>query len=242
MKSSDIALVLIDTWIVDNENKRKTVFHNICRLLKIFRQYDVTVIHAPHAPVTKRYPRHAMLLHRIDSFDREFRGILRRYEGETFSHSYPYVMNSRESRPEITLTPPHRQPGARQKARLRRIPDRVAPRPGEFVIETYREMRYILWTRRIGMIVFVGGSINQCLLTRPTGICRFLKSPLVLTVLEDCIWNSPSPSVDRESNTQAMLDFLMYNGVYVSALEKMTWNDESGGVVRTVREPLNPRR
>ena len=74
----------------------------------------------------------------------------------------------------------------------------LRPLDTEFVVNSYDELRYVLWQRKITILFYVGGVVNVCMLHRETGLYRVRGTgseyiPFTTVVFRDCVKAIPTP-------------------------------------------------
>jgi len=109
-----------------------------------------------------------------------------------------------------------------QQTRVQRDISRfLKPLEDEFVLASHHEFRYVLWKRKVKLLLYVGGALNECMQHRDTGINRLAgsdnpRTAFTIVVLEDCSSSKRTPRSDPEEISQAMLDYFMCKIAFVS--------------------------
>ena len=227
-----MALVLVDTWEQSSESIQEGpvgLYKNIAALLDTSREHGVTIIHAPNHPTVDKYPQYHALRSEMGLF--------------LASPSLPeravlYTLSSLTKQGRIFNWPPlefrRGVEQIRQEARAqhymgapiseRDISRFLRPREDEFVVASLEEFRYVLWLRKISLLLYVGGSTNECMLHRPTGVLNLVGTNYVVVLVEDCTGPSPSPWVENEVVQRVFEDYYMRSIGYVTTSEDIIWN------------------
>jgi hypothetical protein len=97
----------------------------------------------------------------------------------------------------------------------------LRPLENEFVLSSYNEFRYVLWKKRIKVLLYVGGALNECILHRDAGINLLAgsdskRTEFTIVVLSDCTYSMGSPRFDSETTKLVMLDYYMYKITFVA--------------------------
>jgi nicotinamidase-related amidase len=230
--SDKVALVLVDCWEHGNKSVQKEptgYYKNILSLLKTCRAHDVTIIHAPNHPVVDKYAKYHALRREVSSF------LQRTLTERIGSRFFP----SPRRWHAITKWPPprfrHEVQQMRENARARHykgnppgerdISRFFHPQANEFVIQSSQEFRYVLQRRKINLLFYVGGSTNECILHRPTGVLGLVGSNYVIVLLSDCTSPSPSPWCDSKLVQQVFEDYYMRSIGYVADSKKIIWRE-----------------
>lgn len=229
--SDKVALVLVDTWEQSNSPMQEGpvgYYENIAALLDTCREHSVTIIHAPNHPVVEKYPQYH---------------ALRREMGLFLSPSLPEkivlrVLSLLTKQGSISYWPPSEfRQGVeqiRQEARARHYIDAppsernisrfLRPTEDEFVVESLEELQYVLWLRKISLLLYVGGATNECILHRPTGVLSLVGSNYVIVLVKDCTVPSPSPWCEDEVVQRVFEDYYMRSIGYITTSEDIIWN------------------
>jgi hypothetical protein len=226
----EVAIVLIDTWNSfesDKNAEMQNFFSRLDKFLKLCRENNVTVIHAPNHPVVDKYPQY----HEIKS------------EVEEFMEGYPRI---------DTTVPPYlswpvkneyktKIDGLRSEGRTaeyhlnprstRDISKYFLPLSNEYVVSSYDEYRYVLWKEKIKVILYTGGSLNECMLHRDTGINLLAgtdsgRTNFTLVVLEDCVFTLSCSKDNYLLTKQVMLDYYKQKIAVVSASDRLRFNEK----------------
>lgn len=224
-----VALVLVDCWeYVNRPREPSGHYKNIAALLEKARAHGITIIHAPNHPVVDKYSTYHALHREVDSFlrlDFPQKVVLCVLDLLMIRHK------------EINKWPPagfcREVYQMRQEARTlhymgeppseRKIAHFLRPREGEFVVESSEEFRYVLWLRKINLLLYVGGATNECILHRPTGVLNLVGSNYVIVLLGDCTAPSPSPWCDNEVVQKVFEDYYMRSIGYVANSKEIIW-------------------
>jgi hypothetical protein len=220
----------VDTWgsPQDETNPRPELLRQQ-QTLEACRKHGVTVIHAPNHPIADRYPQYWELKKTVDEMCEQY-------------------AQPKSTPPPFLDWPPHSNEVWKRALEIRhlgRLPqnetrtefdaDIAAPlRPleTEYVLCSYDEYRYVLWKQGIKLIIYMGGSLNECMQQRDTGI-NFLagmdstRIPMTIVVLGDCSSAMGSPSVSNEAAAAAMLDYFQYKMAFVANFEDIQFSPQS---------------
>lgn len=227
-----VALILVDTWeIMTQKEPVKPIGYqlHIKKLLEKCRAYGVTVIHAPNKPVVDRYPQYQALKKRLEDFNNQSPFKKEKTAIEKF--------NNFLSLQPINQWPPSRfrrqvdemrQEGIEglylgQPPRDRDIVSFLKPYANEYVVESTEELRFVLFTRKINTLFYVGGALNGCILSRPTGAQSLKSNMYVMVLLGDCVYVMPSPGIDEKIVEKVFEDYFMYNVGYVADSKDLQW-------------------
>ncbi|UCG54460.1 MAG: hypothetical protein JSV32_07735, partial [Dehalococcoidia bacterium] len=166
--SDKVALVLVDTWVHSSSPTQEGPigYHkNISALLDTYREHGVTIIHAPNHPVVDKYEQYHTLRNEIGSFlssSLPERIVLRvlsllKEQGKIYDWPPPEFQREvkqirQEAKAKHYLGPPVSE---------RDISRFLRPRENEFVVESIEEFRYVLWLRKISLLLYVGGNTNE---------------------------------------------------------------------------------
>lgn len=234
-RSDEVALVLVDCWEYESHPIAEPSGHykNIAALLKKCRKHGVTVIHAPNHPVVDKYQQYHRLRMKVNELLKPARN---RYEIldtlfpakksevlRTRIYNWPpasFSKNVREMRREAKRK--HYMDHPRHE---RDIVHFLRPEDDEFVLESSDEFRFVLWKRKIKLLLYVGGATNQCILHRPTGVLGVRRNNYVIVLLSDCTSPSPSPWCEREVVQRVFEDYYMRKIGYVANSKNIAWKD-----------------
>lgn len=224
-----VALVLVDTWEYSSSPMPEPVGHyeNIAALLDKARAYGVTVVHAPNHPVVDKYVQYHALHREPQSFLRP--SLIEKI----VLHVLPSLVKQREITNYPSREFARKVKEMRQEARAwhymgespseRDIAWFLRPKEDEFVVESSEELRYVLWMRKINLLLYVGGATNECILHRPTGVLNLVGSNYVIVLLGDCTSPSPSPWYDNDVVQKVFEDYYMRSIGYVANSREIIW-------------------
>lgn len=105
------------------------------------------------------------------------------------------------------------------------------PLSNEYVVSSYDEYRYVLWKEKIKVILYTGGSLNECMLHRDTGINLLAgadsgRTNFTLVVLEDCVFTLSCSKDNYLVTKQVMLDYYKQKIAVVSASDRVKFNEK----------------
>lgn len=231
--AGEAAIVLIDTWNNQDADKRQQIrdyLKNLREFLHKCRRNGLTVIHAPNHPVVDKYA--------------QYRQIKKEVEQYTASYSldepvipfldWPAKNDYREKINAYRSA--GREPLYRRNPKNERdISGYLVPLENEYVVSSYHEFQYVLWKEKIKVILYAGGSLNECMLHRDTGINLLAgtdsgRTNFAIVVLEDCIYTIESPRTDYAIARQAMLDYYKQKIAVVSASDKLVFHVDSAQI------------
>jgi nicotinamidase-related amidase len=231
--SDKVALVLVDTWEYSSDPMPEPVGHykNIAALLDEARAHGVTIIHAPNHPVVDKYPQYHSLHREVDAFlETSLAGDVVRmlpWTGEDRGYERIYGWPPPEFRREVDAM---RQEAIQKHYLGRPSSERdiawfLCPRENEFVVQSSDELRYVLWLRKIYLLLYAGGATNECILHRPTGVLNLVGSDYVIVLLGDCTAPSPSPGCENQVVQKVFEDYYMRTtiGGYVANSKEIVW-------------------
>lgn len=218
LSTENVGLILIDTWGSKNEDsipngrvKRQKLF------LQRARNSNVTIIHAPNKPVVDKYPQY----HRIKKIVLD---SLHNYKNPKI---LPVFLEYPSYENEIYL----QQKLIRKSNKApvyelfpttdRDISIHLKPEDDEYVVESYKELRYVIWRHQLKLLVYMGGATNECMLHRDTGINRFAgidkeRFPISIVVLEDCSEAGGSTMLNDNLFSIAMFEYLKQKISFIS--------------------------
>lgn len=229
-----VALVLVDVWgrgdDSDLESASSTT-KNISRFLKKCRDHDITVIHSPNFPIVNQYEQYHYLRDKVkEDFSKE------KLESPEYMN-WPPPEGSLYRR-SIDLQKQYETP-------IRGFSDFsinkcVEPLSCEYVAQSYEELRYVLWKEKNDIVLFVGGSLRQCLLHRPISInslrgvysnsnglySHFYYVKNFVCVLEDCLYNIGSSDYSEDVSKGVMLETLGWNLTNISNSKEIVFFDK----------------
>ncbi len=226
--TDQLALVMVDTWDTNDPQpgqEPSRYLENLRTLLTTCRAHGVTVIHAPSRPVVKRYRQWHQLRQEISqrfphlsTVDPRDDDLMAWPDRDNPRYDRLLEVRMRHLRPLMTLYP----------VEDRDISGLLLPRDGEFVVDTHREYRYVLWKNRIRVLLYVGGSLNDCLLQRDAGISPLAgsdrrRAAFTIVVAEDCTEAVASPTVDAATTKRVLLDFLMREIAFVTSSSQLNF-------------------
>ena len=97
----------------------------------------------------------------------------------------------------------------------------LKPKDDEYVIESYEELRYVIWRHHLKLLIYFGGAMNECMLHRDTGINRFAgidnrRFPISIVVLEDCSLAGGSFMINDSLFSLAMSEYYKQKISFIS--------------------------
>ena len=104
----------------------------------------------------------------------------------------------------------------------------MIPTKYEYVLSSYEELRYVIWRHNLKLLIYMGGSMNACILTRPSGINRMQNTildngralPISIVVLEDCSIIGES-IMNSQSYKMAIVELFKRNYTIIANSEKI---------------------
>ncbi|RIH65427.1 hypothetical protein D1164_09900 [Mariniphaga sediminis] len=222
---NELAVVLVDTWNNNDPEEGEPAsgyLKNLQELLEKCRKSGVTVIHAPNHPVVDKYPQYYTLRDTVakvmESYPQSKSTPVFLDWPESNNKYYDLIRNNRSegSAPAYFFSP-------KSKRDISRF---LTPLEDEFVVSTHNEFRYVLWKQGIKVILYTGGSLNECMLHRDTGINLLAGSDtrrtrFAIVVVEDCTYIMDSPETSYDEAKQAMLDYYKMKIAVVAHSKKM---------------------
>ena len=222
VSSSDIALVLIDTWDYEDpkEGEEPNEFlGNIKILLEMCRQNGVTIIHAPSPPIIYKYAHY-------DRLEKEMEPVLKEYSSNESESQPPYLdwppkYNDVFNQVDTIRSEAHAAEYKALPQVERDISRLLRPLDNEYVIGTYPQYRYVLHKNKIKLIFYVGGALNECMLNREAGLNRLVglddeRTNFKIVVFEDCTSAMASSSIDALTFKHAMLEYYKFKIAFVA--------------------------
>ncbi len=100
------------------------------------------------------------------------------------------------------------------------------PLDNEYIVASHEEFRYALWKNGVRVLIYVGGSLNECVLQRDAGINLLAgadgrRVDFTIIVLEDCTDAMETPRFNSLEVKTAMLDYYMFKMAVVSNLQNL---------------------
>lgn len=219
--ASEIALVLLDTWDEpQNDMPLSPLLRSQKAILEKCREHGVKIIHAPGHPAVDRYPQYLALKTEVE-------GLMKKYGAYPNQPLPPFLdwpgfyNNEVWQRAEM-LRAKGRLPQYKLRPRTEiGISRHLKPLGDEYVLSSYLEFRYVLWKNKIKLLLYIGGSLNECMLQRDTGINLLAGSdsrriPITVVVLGDCSSAMGSPGLDSEAARKAMLEYYKFKIAFVA--------------------------
>lgn len=224
-------------------------YQRIAAILESARRHGLTVIHAPNHPVVERYEQFEQLGREIACFVRGCGGrrpyyqwpgknslydaaqkTRARFRGTAFSaaewetiraEARAAIPQSRCSGHPGALPPPGKKSAAPVRPGTMDISRLFRPLENEYVLASHDELRYVLFKHGIRMVIYVGGSTNECIMQRATGINSLAgidgqRSPFTLVLVEDATSSMPTSRFDPEAMNAAMADYLKLKLAFVT--------------------------
>jgi hypothetical protein len=238
--SDEVALVLVDTWTsLDPERGEapSDLLRCMRHCLDTCRANGVTIIHAPNHPVVDRYPQYHAIRDVVAA---------QSINGPGCSESQPHLNWPGSDNPlaKAAHRLRHEARAAMQEDLRRAWNDRdisrfLRPLDGEFVLCSHDEFRYVLWKRGITLLLYMGVSLAECMQHRDTGISALAgtdssRSAFTIVVLADCSAAGPSHTLDAQTMSTAMLDFLSRKAAFVSQSTALRFSEESQPLVNEI--------
>lgn len=226
--TNEIAIVLIDTWnSFDNNKNSKYVecMQNIQQLLLKCRKNKITVIHAPNHPVVDKYPQY-------HAIKKEVKNYINKHS-TTYTPDSTFLEWPQENEFNTTIAKSRKNGRSGEyivkPQEERDVSKRLTPLANEYVLASYEEFRYVLWKEKIKVILYVGGSLNECMLQRDTGINLLAgsdsrRSNFSIVVVEDCSFVMTNPNTSYEATKQAMLNYYKRKIAVVSNSQAMNFH------------------
>jgi hypothetical protein len=161
--SSELALVLIDTWNFGDPREGEEPSRYLRSLIDILdkcREHGITIIHAPSHPVVDKYNQYHLIKGEVEKFmldyanDRPTVPFLTWPPYDTSAKTWEIRKKGRDPWYKVYPT------------KEREISRFLRPLEDEFVLSSYNEFRYVLWKKRIKILLYVGGAVNECMLHR----------------------------------------------------------------------------
>ncbi len=221
VRSHEVALILIDTWESKGSKNRSEPsphINNIKAFLQRCRKHQVTIIHAPNHPVVDKYPQYHVLRDIVQNFMADY--------SKKATKIPPFLKWPPRNNPTYRRFNQIRIDGKSavyqiHPANRRDISKFLKPLENEFVLASYNEFRYVLWKKKIKVLLYAGGALNGCMLQRDTGINLLAgidsrREPLAIVVLEDCSSAMGSPGFDSRTAKKIMLEYYMNNIAFVA--------------------------
>ncbi|MFC1851217.1 hypothetical protein ACFL27_13560 [candidate division CSSED10-310 bacterium] len=226
----EVALVLIDTWIERDESaSSKTILQHQKEILEKCRKYGVTIIHTPNKPVVNKYPQYHVLRRTVREFLKEF--------NEQSHKPPPYLSWPSPTNEVWRKTQQIRKVGRAPYYELHPQIERDISRPlkpleDEYVLHTYTEFRYVLWLQKINLLLYIGGTLNECMQHRDTGVNLLAgidsrRVPITIVVLQDCSSAMSSPNFDAKMAAQAMLDYYKFKIAFTANSKDLRFTNRS---------------
>ena len=225
----ETALVLMDTWNGGDPEEGQALpktLGNIRSFLHECRRHGVTVIHAPNHPVVDRYPQYHAIKETVQKFMGDYPPAT---EAPPFLGWPPrqndLQVKARQLREDAQLTPAE---VTRKTLVQRDISRFLKPLEDEFVLASHHEFRYVLWKRKVKLLLYVGGALNECMQHRDTGINMLAgsdsqRTAFTIVVLEDCSSSKRTPRSGSAEISQAMLDYFMCKIAFVSSAKDVAF-------------------
>ncbi len=231
--AGEVAIVLIDTWNNQDADERQQIgdyLKNLREFLNQCRGNGLTVIHAPNHPVTDKYTQYRQIKEEVEqhtapySLDEPVIPFLDWPE----KNAYQEKINAYRSAGKEPLY-------RRNPKNVRDISRYLVPLENEYVVSSYHEFRYVLWKEKVKVILYAGGSLNECMLHRDTGINLLAgtdsgRTNFAIVVLEECIYTIESPRTDYATARQAMLDYYKQKIAVVSASDRLVFHVDSAQI------------
>ena len=216
-----VALVLVDTWNggdpAEGEEPSQSL-KNRRAFLDRCREYGVTVIHAPNHPVVDKYPQYHAIKETVEAFMADYPPAA---EVPPFLNWPPRdneaSVRARQLRKDAEVVTPE----LARNIRERDISRLLTPLDDEYVLASHNEFRYVLWERKIKLLLYMGGALNECMQHRDTGINLLAgsdsrRTAFAIVVLEDCSSAMATPCFDSEVIGGVMLDYFMTKIAFVA--------------------------
>ena len=181
----------------------------------------MTIIHAPNWPVADRYRQHEEIEREADAFS---------VESNPPAHMLwpardnPTLKQAAALRDQYALSDAERE----KMQAEREISRYLLPLEDELIISYHNTFRYVLWKRKIDLLLYMGVALNECMLHRDTSLNRIVgsdsgKSWLTAVVLEDCVYAMPSETRSDEENKVALLDYYRRKIAFTAKSSEITF-------------------
>lgn len=184
--TKEVALVLCDVWDL---NYMHPAYKNIIPVLDLFRKHKSTIIHA--ASVAEKYPD---FYNPLKSEMRNLKEPLTSIANIPLMHWPTYRASKIKNEVDSFY---NKEVQSKQRPLMPDISRLTRPVKGEYVINTYEELRFIAYKHGITTFIYVGGAVDYCMLTKPYGILnlksQFVRSNFVVIVLDDCVFGQEDP-------------------------------------------------
>ena len=236
--SPEVALILVDTWNTHDPpvgGEPSELIKRTKDFLEKCRKNGVTIIYAPNRPVVDKYPQYKQLKMEVidflrkDSLSSRFSHLKDRRMGDyrkKVIYRWPpsdIYKKYNDIRKEGRAAAYEVYPGSQ-----RDISRFLEPREDEIVLLKSDELRYVLWLRKIKVLLYVGGASNECMLHRDTGINRLSgidpeTSNYVIAVMADCTSTIPSPCSEDDTVDRVMMDYMMRKIAFVGDSTNVSW-------------------
>ncbi len=229
INTANIGLVLMDTWATKDEKVSPPDYVlRQKRFLDQARQSNMSIIHSPNYPVVERYDQYHFLKKIVqDSLDQYelnrlapiFLKDMQKLENDVFRKE---KVIRKLSKAASYKTDPMED---------RRISAYLTPNEDEYVLSSYEELMYVIWRHNLKLLIYIGGAMNECILTRPSGINRLKNSilqngkalPISIIVLEDCSLIGES-IMDSKMYKMAIIELFKRNYSLIANSEKIKFN------------------
>ena len=218
LSTENVGLILIDAWGSINED---SIPNGMVKRQKLFlqraRNSNVTIIHAPNKPVVDKYPQYhrikKIVLDSLHNYkDPKILPVFLEYPSyENEVYLQQKLIRKSNKAPVYDLYP----------RTDRDISIHLKPEDDEYVVESYKELRYVIWRHQLKLLVYMGGATNECMLQRDTGINRFAgidkeRFPISIVVLEDCSEAGGSTMLNDSLFSLAMFEYYKQRISFIS--------------------------
>lgn len=252
LPTSETALIIIDAWNhrdpTDPDAEPPHPIPNIRTALQAARANGMVIMHAPNRPVVDQYPQYLALNSMLTSWTQtSFRPHLAWPHWGTAT--YNSIKDIRDKARSVVQTEvwyqdminaaAHPKAGWRSAESYREsagwwkhcpaststldISRYLLPLPGEYVVRSHEELRWVLWRHQIRAIFYTGGSLNECIFQRPTGINSIAgtdeaRLPIIPVILGDCVETMETTRNSAEANELALLEYFRLKTGYTTKL------------------------
>ncbi|MDD5727460.1 MAG: hypothetical protein PHV59_02750 [Victivallales bacterium] len=211
---SELALVLVDTWD-QGKNKISLIRNRQKNFLQKCREAGVTIIYANNLLNSSGYIQYRKLTAEMRINHIKKTNQIPRYRLNKNKYSdFARKLRIEAKRPYYYI---HRLDNIKNRS----ISRFLKPELGDYIVNTFDEFMYVLHKNHIKIIMYMGGSINECMLHRDTGINILAGSDnynmnYLIILIEDCIKAIRTENFDKETIKKVFLDYLKKKIAFIS--------------------------